>query len=79
MRRAFVGFTGAMLGLWVAGCSVSATTDGYSSSDRLNVARDEYYARKAHCEQMGGAMSLRTRPLQPPGLTEYRSASCVRR
>lgn len=79
MRNAFVGLTGAMLGLVLAGCSATATTDGYARNDRLNVARDEYYARKEHCEQVGGSMSLRSRPLAPPGLTEYRSARCVRR
>ena len=79
MRNAFVGFTGAMLGLLVAGCSVQATSDGYAYSDRLNIARDEYHARKEYCEQMGGSMSLRSQPLAPPGLTEYRSARCVRR
>lgn len=79
MRHAFVGYTGAVLGLLLAGCSATATTDGYAGSDRLNVARDEYYARKAWCEQIGGSMSMRTSPLAPPGLTEYRSANCVRR
>ena len=79
MRNAIVGLTGAVLCLGLAGCSATATTDSYARSDRLNIARDEYQARKQQCEQIGGAMSLTTRPLAPPGLTEYRSAKCVRR
>lgn len=79
MRFAYVRVLGIAAGLAVAGCSSTAGVDGYERSDRLAVAKDQYFAQKAQCEQMGGSMSMRTRPLQPPGLTEYRSATCVRR
>ena len=69
---------GVLLGVACAGCSATAV-DGYERADRLAVARDEFNYRKAQCERIGGSMSMRTHPLQPPGLTEYRSATCVKR
>ena len=79
MHFAYVRLLGIVLGLALAGCSATASVDTYERSDRLAVAKDQYIAQKAQCERMGGSMSLRTRPLEPPGLTEYRSATCVRR
>jgi len=79
MRYAIVRVIGALLGLVGAGCTVSPSVDGYGRSDRLAAARDQYQAQKTQCERLGGSMSLRSRPLEPPGVTEYRSARCVRR
>jgi hypothetical protein len=79
MRTAIVVLLGALPVLAGAGCTASATADAYSRSDRLAVARDQYHAQKTQCERLGGSMSLRSRPLEPPGVTEYRSARCVRR
>ena len=71
-------YIGVLLGVACAGCATTAV-DGYVRADRLAVARDQYHYRKAQCERIGGSMSMRTHPLQPPGLTEYRSATCVKR
>ena len=79
MRFAFVSTLGPAVCIALSGCGAAASVDGYARSDRLAIAREQYIAQKAQCERMGGSMSMRTRPLEPPGLTEYRSATCVRR
>jgi len=48
-------------------------------AERLTLAKEEYQAREERCESLGGAMTMRTRPLEKPGYLDYRSANCVRR
>ena len=62
-----------------SGCVTVSDDDRYGQADRLTLAKEEYERKKEYCESLGGAMSLRARPLEPPGYTEYRSATCVRR
>ena len=63
----------------ISGCTPLTEQQLYEREERLTLAREEYEAREDRCVQLGGAMSMRTRPLEKPGYLDYRSASCVRR
>lgn len=65
--------------LGTAGCTAVDTHARYERSERLLLAKEDYDLKKTQCERMGGSMSMNSRPLERPGLTEYRSAVCVRR
>ena len=65
--------------LGTGGCTAVDDQARYERSERLLLAREDYDRKKSQCERMGGSMSMKTRPLEQPGVTEYRSAVCVRR
>jgi len=68
----------AVMGLsW--GCAPLTEQQLYDRAERLTLAKEEYQAREERCESLGGAMTMRTRPLEKPGYLDYRSANCVRR
>jgi len=61
------------------GCTPLTEQQLYERAERLTLAKEEYQAREESCESLGGAMTMRTRPLEKPGYLDYRSANCVRR
>lgn len=80
MRTAIVrGCLGPLIVGLLWGCTPLTEQQLYERAERLNLAKEEYQARENRCEQLGGAMTMRTRPLEKPGYLDYRSASCVRR
>jgi len=80
MRIAIVrGCLGSVFAGLVWGCTPLTEQQLYERAERLTLAKEEYQARENRCESLGGAMTMRTRPLEKPGYLDYRSASCVRR
>ena len=63
--------------LW--GCAPMTEQQKYERAERLTLAKEEFNAREQQCEQRGGVMHMRTRPLEKPGYLDYRAATCVRR
>ncbi len=60
------------------GCTPLTEQQQYERAEQLTLAKEEYLAREKRCESLGGAMTMRTRPLEKPGYLDYRSANCVR-
>jgi len=80
MRSAIVRVCSGAVFVGVAwGCTPLTEQQLYDRAERLTLAQEEYQARENRCEDLGGAMSMRTRPLEKPGYLDYRSATCVRR
>lgn len=71
--------TGAAVACLFWGCTPLTEQQLYERAERLTVAKEQYYAREQQCENRGGAMSMRTRPLEKPGYLDYQSATCIRR
>jgi hypothetical protein len=71
--------TGVVFGCLIWGCAPLTEQQLYERAERLTIAKEQYYARAQQCESRGGAMSMRTRPLEKPGYLDYQSATCIRR
>ena len=80
MRHAVVRLWGCLLlaGLSVA-CSPLTEQEKFERADRLNQAKESYLAREQQCIEMGGAMSMRAKPLGKPDYLDYKSATCLSR
>lgn len=61
------------------GCAPYSEQELYAQADRLNLAKEQYVARKERCVQTGGSMVLRVPRLQEPRYQDYNMAKCVKR
>ena len=78
MRNAVVRLWACLLlAGFSAACSPLTEQERFERADRLNQAKENYLAREQQCVAMGGAMSMRAKPLGKPDYIDYQSATCV--
>ena len=80
MRDAVVRLaTGGLLGGLLLGCAPLSEQEKNARAIQLLEAKEEFLVRQDRCMKMGGAMQMRTRPLEKAGYLDYKAATCVRR
>ena len=80
MRNAIVRLgVCALAACTLGGCAPLADQEAYEWNEHQSMAFEEYQIRAEQCEDRGGYMSMRSRPLEKPGPLDYNSATCVRR
>ena len=80
MRNAVVQLGGCTLAACIlSACAPLTEQERYEWHERRGMAFEEYQIRAEQCQDRGGYMSMRSRPLEKPGPLDYNSATCVRR
>ena len=80
MRNAVVRMGICALAMCTLGaCAPLTEQERYEWNERRSLAFEQYQIRAEQCEDRGGYMSMRSRPLEKPGPLDYNSATCVRR